>query len=83
MKDSWRRNVLVHGHMLLYIHGRLLAFLSSHQRFTFRITNTSFAGGSLGCGAICAGQHCGLGGAGGETMSHHAHAWCPAPSHPG
>jgi len=33
--------------------------------FTFRITNTSLAGGSLGCGAICAGQHCGLGGAGG------------------
>ena len=34
------------------------------ERFTFRITNTTFAGGGLGCGAICAGQHCGLGGAG-------------------
>jgi hypothetical protein len=33
-------------------------------RFTFRISNTTFGGGSLGCGAICAGQHCGLGGAG-------------------
>ena len=33
-------------------------------RFTFRITNTTFAGGGLGCGAICAAQHCGLGGAG-------------------
>ncbi|CAE7249476.1 Cemip2 [Symbiodinium sp. CCMP2592] len=33
--------------------------------FTFRITNTTFAGGGLGCGAICAAQHCGLGGAGG------------------
>eukprot|EP00913_Durusdinium_trenchii_P018642 g17517.t3 len=33
--------------------------------FTFRITNTTFGGGHLGCGAICAGQHCGLGGAGG------------------
>ena len=32
--------------------------------FTFCISNSSFAGGGLGCGAICAAQHCGLGGAG-------------------
>mmetsp|Transcript_117680 Transcript_117680/g.377616 ORF Transcript_117680/g.377616 Transcript_117680/m.377616 type:complete len:988 (+) Transcript_117680:2-2965(+) len=33
--------------------------------FTFKFTNNSFLGGPVGTAALCAGQHCGLGGAGG------------------
>lgn len=59
--------VHVGGIYAAYLHvlGPCWDHVGPRLRFTFRITNTSFAGGSLGCGAICAAQHCGLGGAGG------------------
>jgi len=42
-----------------------LQLLGPSGPFTFGILNTKFLGGRVGCGAICAGQHCGLGGSGG------------------
>lgn len=33
--------------------------------FTFLLSNITFLGGPVGCGAVCAGQHCGRAGAGG------------------
>lgn len=42
-----------------------LQLLGPGGPFTFGIANTRFAGGSVGCGALCAGQHCGSAGAGG------------------
>ncbi|CAE8721049.1 unnamed protein product [Polarella glacialis] len=42
-----------------------LQFLGPAGPFTFSLTNVSFVGGPVGCGALCAGQHCGLLGAGG------------------
>jgi hypothetical protein len=37
-----------------------LQLLGPAGPFTFKLTNTSFHGGNMGCGAVCAGQHCGL-----------------------
>jgi len=42
-----------------------LQLLGPSGPFTFLLTNTTFLGGPVGCGAVCAGQHCGRGGAGG------------------
>jgi len=42
-----------------------LQLLGPSGPFTFLLTNTTFVGGPVGCAAVCAGQHCGLGGAGG------------------
>merc|ERR1712151_854500 len=42
-----------------------MQFLGPSGPFTFGMSNTKFVGSNVGCGAICAGQHCGLGGAGG------------------
>eukprot|EP00437_Effrenium_voratum_P009909 CAMPEP_0181428788 /NCGR_PEP_ID=MMETSP1110-20121109/16861_1 /TAXON_ID=174948 /ORGANISM="Symbiodinium sp., Strain CCMP421" /LENGTH=1773 /DNA_ID=CAMNT_0023552029 /DNA_START=37 /DNA_END=5358 /DNA_ORIENTATION=- len=44
---------------------RIALFAGPAGPFTFRITNTTFAGGNFGCGALCAAQHCGRVGAGG------------------
>jgi len=43
----------------------LLQLFGPAGPFAFGIANTAFVGGSTGLGAICAGQACGLGGAGG------------------
>eukprot|EP00443_Scrippsiella_acuminata_P042009 CAMPEP_0115286310 /NCGR_PEP_ID=MMETSP0270-20121206/61878_1 /TAXON_ID=71861 /ORGANISM="Scrippsiella trochoidea, Strain CCMP3099" /LENGTH=1525 /DNA_ID=CAMNT_0002703355 /DNA_START=436 /DNA_END=5010 /DNA_ORIENTATION=+ len=45
-------------------YGRLQV-LGPSGPFTFRFTNMTFAGGPVGEAALCAGQHCGRGGAGG------------------
>lgn len=45
-------------------YGRLQVYGPSGP-FTFKFTNITFVGGPVGDAALCAGQHCGLGGAGG------------------
>eukprot|EP00933_Yihiella_yeosuensis_P028748 TRINITY_DN22577_c0_g2_i1.p1 TRINITY_DN22577_c0_g2~~TRINITY_DN22577_c0_g2_i1.p1 ORF type:complete len:1594 (+),score=244.66 TRINITY_DN22577_c0_g2_i1:990-5771(+) len=42
-----------------------LQFYGPAGPFTFTMKNSSFVGGPVGCGALCAAQHCGLVGAGG------------------
>jgi len=49
----------------------VLQFLGPSGPFTFTITNTTFAGSPVGCGAICAGQHCGRVGAGGPCNAQY------------
>merc|ERR550534_2703644 len=48
-----------------------LQFLGPGGPHVFGIKNTVFAGGPAGCGALCAGQHCGLGVADGPCNSQY------------